>query len=408
MANNNNNKILNVPNKRFPEFTGEWKKTSVTELLDFYSTNSLAWEQLNYENGEIMNLHYGLIHKGLPTLVDLEKECLPFINHNSVPKNYYLCQNGDVAFADASEDTNDVAKIIEFKNCADRKVVCGLHTIHGRDKSDVTAIGFKGYAFSSDSFHKQIRRIAQGTKIYSINTKNFNETFIGIPSKEEQSKIARLLSLLDQRISTQNKIIEEFKKLMSAIVDLFYITSDQCCKLGDLIIQTSERNKSKTKNAVLSVSNKNGFVIQSEQFEDRIIASDDTSNYKIVRLNDFAYNPARINVGSIARLSEYKEGIVSPMYICFKTNELVLPEYIEYFFETRHFYKEMIKRLEGSVRLCLSYESLCDIYMPLPSIETQNNIQKRINTILSKITIETCVLKNLELEKSFLLQQMFI
>ena len=83
---------------------------------------------------------------------------------------------------------------------------------------------------------------------------------------------------------------------MSAIIDLFYTTGNQCCKLSDLIIQTSERNNGKTNNAVLSVSNKNGFVLQNELFEDRIIASDDTSNYKIVQLNDFAYNPARINV----------------------------------------------------------------------------------------------------------------
>ena len=203
-------------------------------------------------------------------------------------------------------------------------------------------------------------------------------------------------------------LIKDCTSVMSAIIDLFYTTGNQCCKLSDLIIQTSERNNGKTNNAVLSVSNKNGFVLQNELFEDRIIASDDTSNYKIVQLNDFAYNPARINVGSIARLSEYNEGIVSPMYICFKTNKLVLSEFLEQFFKTRYFYQEMIKRLEGSVRLCLSYESLCDISMPLPSIETQNKIQKRINTILSKINIETCVLKNLELEKSFLLQQMFI
>ena len=113
-------------------------------------------------------------------------------------------------------------------------------------------------------------------------------------------------------------LIKDCTSVMSAIIDLFYTTGNQCCKLSDLIIQTSERNNGKTNNAVLSVSNKNGFVLQNELFEDRIIASDDTSNYKIVQLNDFAYNPARINVGSIARLSEYNEGIVSPMYICFK------------------------------------------------------------------------------------------
>ena len=202
---------------RFPEFSGEWEKCKVSDLLDFYSTNSLAWEQLEYRVKGLKNLHYGLIHNGLSTCVDVYAVDLPTIKESCVPKKYTLCKEGDVAFADASEDTNDAAKCIEFTNCADNSIVCGLHTIHGRDKSNKTVIGFKGYAFSAQSFRHQIRRLAQGTKIYSINSKNFSECYIGIPSKEEQSKIATLLHLIDQRIETQKKIIEDLKKLKDAI-----------------------------------------------------------------------------------------------------------------------------------------------------------------------------------------------
>lgn len=134
----------------------------------------------------MMNLHYGLIHVGLPTMVDLAKDKLPNIKEDNMPKNFELSKEGDVAFADASEDTNEVAKAIEFYNLAGKTVVCGLHTIHGRDNKHKTVVGFKGYAFSSTAFHNQIRRIAQGTKIYSISTKNFSECYIGLPSKPEQ------------------------------------------------------------------------------------------------------------------------------------------------------------------------------------------------------------------------------
>ena len=106
------------------------------------------------------------------------------------------------------------------------------------------------------------------------------------------------------------------------------------------------------------MSYRSKFIEQSEQFEDRIVASDDTSNYKVVKRNDFAYNPARINVGSIARLTTFEDGIVSPMYICFQAKQQILPEYLEYFFYTRYFHNEMLKRLEGSVRMCLSWDSL--------------------------------------------------
>ena len=207
----------NVPNLRFPEFKDEWVRCKVSDVLDFYTTNSLSWDQLEYNSDELLNLHYGLIHVGLPTVVDLDENVLPNIKKKFLPKNYELCREGDVAFADASEDTNEVAKAIEFVNLSDKSVVCGLHTIHGRDNQNLTSIGFKGYAFASESFHNQIRRIAQGTKIFSISSKNFTECYIGIPSKDEQTKIAKLLTLIDQRISTQIRIIEKLQSLIKGL-----------------------------------------------------------------------------------------------------------------------------------------------------------------------------------------------
>ena len=409
MAINKEQNKLNVPHLRFPEFHGEWEKCKVSDLLEFYSTNSLSWEQLEYGTDNMLNLHYGLIHVGLPTMVDLSKDILPAIKKENEPKNFELCKEGDIAFADASEDTNEVAKAIEFYTLEDKAVVCGLHTIHGRDKSNKTVVGYKGYAFSSTAFHHQIRRIAQGTKIYSISAKNFSECYIGIPSKEEQTKIAKLLRLIDERIATQSKLIEDLKKLKSAIIEIEYTPNTKTTSpIGDVIEQISKRNKNNAIQNVLSVSNRQGFIKQSEQFENRNVASEDTSNYKIVEQNDFAFNPARINVGSIARLTTFEKGIVSPMYVCFRTQENVAPEYIDYFFESKHFYCEIQKRLEGSVRQCLSFEGLCNIPLSLPSFEIQQRIGKRIFTLEQKIKMETDLLELLNKQKQYLLRQMFI
>ena len=138
---NNKNKKTNVPNLRFPEFQGEWEKCKVSDLLDFYSTNSLSWDKLEYGTTNIQNLHYGLIHVGLSTMVDLDKDNLPNIIDGNVPKNYELCKECDIVFADASEDTNEVAKAVEYCNLNGKKVVCGLHTIHGRDNKNKTVVG---------------------------------------------------------------------------------------------------------------------------------------------------------------------------------------------------------------------------------------------------------------------------
>ena len=208
---------LNVPNLRFPGFEGEWERMKVSDLLEFFSTNSLSWEQLEFEGTGLLNLHYGLIHNGLPNQIDINNSSLPVVKAGFEPRKFTLCKTGDIAFADASEDTDDVGKVVEFVDCAGKDVVCGLHTIHGRDKLDKTVPGFKGYAFSSKVFHDQIKRIAQGTKVFSIRASNFDEVYISIPRMEEQRKIATLLSLIDLRISVQNKVIEKYESLIKAL-----------------------------------------------------------------------------------------------------------------------------------------------------------------------------------------------
>ena len=232
---------------------------------------------------------------------------------------------------------------------------------------------------------------------------------ISLGNIQEQNKLTRLLSLLDERITTQSKIIEDLKKLKSAIIGIEYTPNTKTTShIGNVIEQISKRNKNNAIQNVLSVSNRQGFIKQSDEFENRNVASEDTSNYKIVEKNDFAFNPARINVGSIARLTTFEKGIVSPMYICFRTQENVAPEYIDFFFESKHFYYEIQKRLEGSVRQCLSFEGLCNIPFSLPSLEMQQRIGKRLFTLGQKIKTETDLLELLNKQKQYLLRQMFI
>ena len=243
----------------------------------------------------------------------------------------------------------------------------------------------------------------------NVSTKSMESFSVYIPKSKEQRKIADLLRLLDERIATQSKIIEDLKKLKSAIIEIEYTPNTKTTShIGDVIEQISKRNKNNAIKNVLSVSNRQGFIKQSDQFENRNIASEDTSNYKIVEQNNFAFNPARINVGSIARLTTFEKGIVSPMYICFRPQENVAPEYIDYFFESKHFYCEIQKRLEGSVRQCLSFEGLCNIPLSLPSFEMQQLIGKRLFTLGQKIKTETDLLELLNKQKQYLLRQMFI
>ena len=419
----------NVPHLRFPEFHGEWEKCKVSDLLDFYSTNSLSWDQLEYGTDNMLNLHYGLIHVGLPTMVDLSKDILPAIKKEKEPKNFELCKEGDIAFADASEDTNEVAKAIEFYTLEDKAVVCGLHTIHGRDKSNKTVVGYKGYAFSSTAFHHQIRRIAQGTKIYSISAKNFAECYIGIPSKEEQTKIAKLLRLIDERIATQSKLIEDLKKLKSAIVEKVFCSPNQeypMCriegfeqalstyKMSDFSSRIATKNKDSKCSLVLTIAAQYGLVNQ-ESFFNKSVASENLTGYYLLHKGEFAYNrsySAGYDWGTVKRLDNYDEGVLSTLYICFKINETIVDsDYLAYYFESTKWHRGMSDIAgEGARNHGLLNVSMADYFNTkhrFPVIEEQKAIAKILNAITEKERKATLLGECYQKQKQYLLCQMF-
>ena len=318
----------------------------------------------------------------------------------------YGVKYGDILFQRSSETLEDVGQANVYLDS--KPAVSGGFVIRGKSKGNYNPLFFR-YLLTSPTVRKRVIVKGAGAQHFNIGQDGLSKVCIDIPCIKEQEKIARLLALLDERIATQNKIIEDLKKLKSAIIEMEYGNmAKSISHIGDFIEQTSKRNKDSAILNVLSVSNSQGFIQQSEQFENRIVASDDTSNYKIVARNDFAFNPARINVGSIARLTTFERGIVSPMYICFRTKNNLFPEYLDYFFESKRFFAEIQKRLEGSVRQCLSFEGLCNIPLCIPTVEVQQQIGKRLSTLAKEIKLEIDFLELLQRQKRFLLHQMFI
>jgi len=396
MENNNDNKVLNVPHLRFPEFSEEWEICKVSELLDFYSTNSLSWEQLEYGTKAMMNLHYGLIHVGLPTMVDLTRDNLPNIKEDNMPKNFELCKEGDVAFADASEDTNEVAKPIEFFDLAGKNIVCGLHTIHGRDNKNKTVIGFKGYAFSSSAFHNQIRRIAQGTKIYSISTKNFSECFIGIPSKVEQTKIATLLRLIDERIATQNKIIEDLKKLKSAISErLFKSVKGSTVLLSDLcdIVKGKQINGE-------NLSDSGNYYVMNGGTE----PSGYYDNYNV--------EASTISISEGGNSCGYVQFNTSPFWSgghCYSIQNIADKVDNMYLYHYLKSNEDAIMKLRiGSGLPNIQKKDLAMFKIIVPKIEWQIKISTFLSSLERKAEIEERIQNVMQKQKLYLLQQMFI
>ena len=400
---NQGRKVLNVPNLRFPEFKGEWKKTTIGEIATIK----------NGPFGSVLHAE-DYVDEGMPIVttehfksgnLPLSKNGIPQVSEDDYCRlKGYMLETDDIVFSRVG--SVDINAHVEY---VQQGWLFSGRVLRVRPIKSVNSLCLH-YVLSTESVKRDIRNRAVGQTMPSINTPILSNTGIYMSQSEaEQKKIANLLSLIDERISTQNKIIEDLKMLKSAIIEIEYTPNTKTTShIGNVIEQISKRNKNNAIQNVLSVSNRQGFIKQSDQFENRNVASEDISNYKIVEKNDFSFNPARINVGSIARLTTFEKGIVSPMYICFRTQENVAPEYIEFFFESKHFYCEIQKRLEGSVRQCLSFEGLCNIPFYLPSLEMQQRIGKRLFTLGQKIKTETDLLELLNEQKQYLLRQMFI
>ena len=393
---NNEHENIKVPNLRFPEFQGEWKKTKFGDIATGfdYGMNAAA---KSYD-GVNKYIRITDIDEASSTYTDKD-----IVSPDGILTDNYLVNNRDILLARTGASTG---KSYLYKQSDGKLYYAGFLI-----RANVTTHD-PYFVFSQLHTHRYWRWVSimsARSGQPGINSQEYSSFPIYTTSIEEESKIAKLLSLLDERIATQNKIIEDLKKLKSAIIEIEYTPNTKTTShIGDVIEQISKRNKNNAIQNVLSVSNRQGFIKQSDQFENRNVASEDTSNYKIVEKSDFAFNPARINVGSIARLTTFEKGIVSPMYICFRTQENVAPEFIDYFFESKHFYCEIQKRLEGSVRQCLSFEGLCNIPLSLPSLEMQQRIGKRLFTLGQKIKTETDLLELLNKQKQYLLRQMFI
>ena len=379
---------------RFPEFHGEWEKCKVSDLLDFYSTNSLSWDQLEYGTDNMLNLHYGLIHVGLPTMVDLSKDILPAIKKENKPKNFELCKEGDIAFADASEDTNEVAKAIEFYTLEDKAVVCGLHTIHGRDKSNKTVVGYKGYAFSSTAFHHQIRRIAQGTKIYSISAKNFDECYIGIPSKEEQTKIAKLLRLIDERIATQSKLIEKLESLIKGLrVSLMQIENGNIVHLDEIarIYQPQTISSTELTEEGFLVYGANGIIGKYKQYNHKTEQICITCRGNTCGMVNYTKPMSWITGNAMVINTDEHQNKVCKRYL--------------YHYLSAYNFNSIIS---GSGQPQIVRTPLEQLKVPLPTFLEQKQKATFLDKIQGKIEISNKTLNLYLQQKQYLLRQMFI
>lgn len=305
----------------------------------------------------------------------------------------------------------------------------GLTTLVCQDMPDTTFSGFlirfretghldfefKAHCFYEENFRQRLLNKSTISANTNINQVALKSLKIAVPPISEQQAIAQVLSTADAAIHTTEKLIAQkelskkwlMRELLSGKRRLNNFNGEIKPKVvGQFIKEVSERNKDLKVSRVLSVTNSRGFINQIDQF-DRSVASEDASNYKIVRKGQFAYNPSRVNVGSLDLLRNFDEGILSPMYVVFSTNEKhLLADFLYFHLKTQWFYGHIPMFVQGSVRDSLSFEGLCSMKFFIPTIEEQKAIVKVLQAADKEISLLKLKAEKLREKKKGLMQQL--
>ena len=264
----------------------------------------------------------------------------------------------------------------------------------------------------------------------ALSMENLRKFKLKVPSIREQSKIASLLNAIDERIATQNKIIEDLKKLKVAIIEKMFCSPNQeqpMCrikgfkqplttyKLGSFCSRIVTKNKDAKCSLVLTIAAQYGLVNQ-ESFFNKSVASENLTGYYLLQKGEFAYNRSYsmgYDWGAVKRLDNYDKGVLSTLYICFKINETIVDsDYLAYYFESSKWHRGLSNIAgEGARNHGLLNVSVTDYFNTqhrFPPIEEQKTIAKMLNSITEKESEAVKLGECYQKQKQYLLRKMFI
>lgn len=397
----------------------KWSVRQLNVLGTFGNSNTLSRNQLNETKGEYRNIHYGDILIKYNNVINVNAVTLPFVNpqYNNVCK--YLLKNGDIVFADTAEDET-VGKSIEIVGIEDEKVVAGLHTIVFRPCENYFYPRFLGAFFNSEIFHVNLLPYIQGVKVCSISKGVLNNTFVLIPPIEQQKRIVEILSTWDLAIEKQTLKIQKLELCKKGLMQQLltgkkrlpgFTEPWQTVRLGDISLRQTRKNENDCTN-VVTISASRGFVKQTDFFS-KMIASEVTTNYFLVKKDEFCYNKSYCNgypMGATKRLKEFEEAVVTTLYICFSIVGQINLDFIEQFFESGVINREISKIANEGGRahglLNVTPTDFFNVKMFIPRYKEQCSIANILCVADKAITLEKNKLSKLQLEKKGLMQQL--
>ena len=409
-------KKSDAPAIRFKGFSDAWEQRKLGELVDRVvrkNTNNESTLPLT------ISAQYGLVDQ------------ITYFNNRVASRdvsNYYLVLNGEFAYNKSTSDGYPFGAVKRL-DLYEKGVLSTLYIVFAPKKEQQIDSDYLTVFFDTDRWHKGVaERAAEGARnhgLLNISAEDFFDIDLSVPKDiVEQKQIGAFIRQLDNLITLHQRKFEKLTNVKKSMLEKMFPQNGSSYpeirfkgftdpweqrKFSDITFPAGEKNKDNLPLESYSITNEHGFVPQDEKFENGgTMREADKRMYYIVSPNSFAYNPARINVGSIGYQNIGKNVIVSSLYEVFKTSEDVDDRLLWHWFKSSDFQKLIMQLQEGGVRLYFYYDKLCMGEVSLPSLDEQRKIGKLFDTLDNLITLHQRELEKLQNIKKSMLEKMFV
>ena len=365
-----------------------------------FTTSTFSWEQRKFS--ELVQIERGGSPRPIDDFITDAPNGLNWIKIGDAPtQGNYITKTAEKIRPEGLSKTREVYPgdlILSNSMSFGKPYIMGIDgCIHDgwlliRNTYGVFDLTFLCHLLGTPQMLSQYRSLAAGSTVNNLNKELVGNTVVTIPSITEQRVLGDYLEQLDNLITLHQRKCISFTgragRLISTVNKKRITSSWEQRKFSDITFPAGEKNRDNLPLESYSITNEHGFVPQDEKFENGgTMREADKRMYYIVSPNSFAYNPARINVGSIGYQNIGKNVIVSSLYEVFKTSEDVDDRLLWHWFKSPDFQKLIMQLQEGGVRLYFYYDKLCMGEVSLPSLEEQRKIGKLFDTLDNLITL---------------------
>ena len=402
------------PKIRFKGFEGEWKEYSLGEVGSIYSGIGFPECEQGGRSGIPFYKVSDMNNQGNESIMHSSNN---YVSDKQIQRNHWkICsETPAIFFAKVGAAVMLNRKRIVLEPC-----LCDNNTMMFSLSKDKWSTNFALPLFNNVDFPS----LAQVGSLPSFNGSQVKEIKVKLPKFEEQEMVGKYFTSLDSQISASTSRLASLKQMKAASLQAMFPQEGETVpkirfkgfegewkkvSFKDFTFHAGTKNRDNLPLESYSISNEFGFIPQNEQFENGgTMTQADKRMYYIVSPNSFAYNPARINVGSLGYYEGKEDVIVSSLYEAFKTDDTICDKFLLYWFKTDIFQKMIEQFQEGGVRLYFFYDKMCKCSLKRPSLAEQQAIASYFTSLDRQISLQSQRLEKLKQIKSACLDKMFV